>query len=82
LEDGNKLMTVPISDEGRLNFGIARQLFESKFYHGSFPSYDVAADGRFVMTRPIAPEGSIQRRDRLTVVLNWLDELKRLVPTK
>ena len=39
-------------------------------------NYDVSPDGRFVM---IIPTG---RNNELEFVLNWTEELKRLVPTK
>jgi len=42
-----------------------------------FPrTYDVAADGRFLMIEQTASYSS----QRLAVVLNWLDELKQRVP--
>ena len=39
------------------------------------PDYDVVPDGRFLMGVPSEPESQEFR-----VVLNWFDELKRLVP--
>jgi hypothetical protein len=55
------------------------QLFEQRyaFFTITIPNYDVSPDGqRFVMVKD--EPGS----DRLNVVLNWTEELKRLVPTK
>ena len=44
---------------------------------GGSQSYDVAPDGRFLMVkRDLSSSG------RLVVVLNWVEELKRLVPSK
>ena len=42
------------------------------------PNYDVSADGtEFIMVQRIgAPQA-----DQVNVVLNWFEELKRLVPT-
>ena len=40
-------------------------------------NYDVSSDGRFLMVEPEENEGPTQ----LYVVLNWFEELKRLVPT-
>lgn len=41
------------------------------------PTYDVSADGqRFVMVKDETGSG------RLNVVLNWTEELKRLIPTR
>jgi hypothetical protein len=43
------------------------------------PDYDIARDGnRFVMIRPKPQPPSTQ----VHVVLNWFEELKRLVPSK
>ena len=39
--------------------------------------YDVAPDGRFLMLK----RASGARPEEITVVLNWFEELKRLVPT-
>jgi hypothetical protein len=38
--------------------------------------YDVAPDGRFLMLKAAVPD-----RLQVDVVLNWFEELKRLVPT-
>ncbi|GMR24576.1 MAG: hypothetical protein BMS9Abin37_3137 [Acidobacteriota bacterium] len=40
-------------------------------------TYDAAPDGRFIMVEPDESSSS-----RLVVVLNWVEELKRLVPSK
>jgi hypothetical protein len=47
----------------------------------SNPNYDVSRDGRrFLMVQPSAGENAT--RTQIIVVLNWHEELKRLVPTK
>jgi hypothetical protein len=46
------------------------------FQNVSTANYDVAPDGRFVMIKDEAASG------RLYVVLNWTEELKRLVPPR
>jgi hypothetical protein len=43
--------------------------------------YDVAPDGRFFIIRGVQTEGESGIPSNIIVVLNWLDELKRLVPT-
>jgi len=45
--------------------------------HTRFPSYDVAADGRFIMVPSAANRESPARLD---VVMNWVEDLKRRVP--
>ncbi len=74
-------MGVAIETEPELSVGTPRLLFEGRFLPG--PSwaprnYDISPDGqRFLM---------IQREQDLVpteiiVILNWFEELKRLVPT-
>jgi hypothetical protein len=53
------------------------ELFEWKHMHClTCQTYDVAPDGRFLMVKD--PKESPHQR--INVVLNWFDELKRLVP--
>jgi hypothetical protein len=65
------------------NFNIAKPpetLFEGSYDAGDVVrSYDITSDGqRFVMVRN--SEGQ-PATNQLIVVLNWFEELKRLVPT-
>ena len=46
------------------------------FYSGGSKTWDVAPDGPFLMKKALRAEYSIN------VVLNWQEELKRLVPLK
>lgn len=85
--DGSKLfyrsstdmMEVTIDPEPDIKTGVGagRPLFKDNSYAraGSFPDYDVASDGRFLMVQEAPPT-------RINVVLNWFEELKRLVPPK
>jgi Tol biopolymer transport system component len=43
-------------------------------------SYDIAPDGRFLLIRGVQPEIASSSAAEMIVVLNWLEELKRLVP--
>jgi serine/threonine-protein kinase len=43
--------------------------------------YDVMPDGRIVGVQPVLTSGAV-RGPQINVVLNWSEELKRLVPTK
>jgi len=81
--DGDEMMAVAIETEPELSVGTPRLLFEGRFLpvlSGDDPggSYDISPDGqRFLM---------IQREEdvvptEIIVVLNWFEELKRLVPT-
>ena len=77
----NAMMSVDIVDAGEsLQFGQPEMLFAGDFVWSSSHArqYDVAPDGqRFLMMKP--EEGSPQR---IHVVLNWFEDLKRLVPTE
>ncbi len=79
--DGDKMMAVAIETEPELSVGTPRLLFEKRFLPGPIwarRNYDISPDGqRFLM---------IQREQDLVpteiiVILNWFEELKRLVPT-
>jgi hypothetical protein len=77
----NQMMVVAVSTEPAFTAGKPRQLFEGSYARliAGGHSYDVTPDGqRFLM---------IQREDdrsppQLCVVVNWFEELKRLVPTQ
>jgi serine/threonine protein kinase len=62
--------------------GMPQLLFSGEFrnYQGG-ANYSVAPSGdRLLMLTP--PEGRRPEEDRVNLVLNWFDELERLVPTK
>jgi Tol biopolymer transport system component len=76
---GNKMMVVDVSGSGDPTFSQPRQLFDQRyvFQNVSLANYDVSPDGQqFVMVKDETGSG------RLNVVLNWAEELKRLVPTR
>jgi Tol biopolymer transport system component len=81
---GNKMMVVSIQAmEQTLNTGRPRLLFEGSYVDHSNPRgfqyYDISPDGsRFLMMK----EGDLEdEQGQINVVLNWFEELKRLVPT-
>ncbi len=75
--NGDQMMAVDITTEGGFTAGNPRLLFEG----GGLPlrrvaNYDVSLDGeRFVMV-----QADEQAAKQLNIVLNWFEELKRLVP--
>ena len=77
--NGDKMMAVDITTDPELEAGNPRLLFEGRFRtFGSLANFDVTPDGRrFVMIQ----EGP-EVRTQFNVVLNWFDELKRLVPVE
>ncbi len=81
--NGNKMMAMKISTAPKFEVSSPRQLFVSESLSSganpSIPNYDISSDGYyFVIIR------SEQEKDptRIHVILNWFDELKRLVPTE
>jgi hypothetical protein len=79
--DGKRLLSVSIRTEPELEVGAERVLLEglrmpAPIWIGDGPSYDVSPDGeRFVMVL----ETETPETMKVVVVLNWLEELERLV---
>jgi serine/threonine protein kinase/Tol biopolymer transport system component len=76
---GNKMMVVDVSGGVDLTLSQPRQLFDQRyvFQNVSLANYDVSPDGqRFLMLKDETGSG------RLNIVLNWTEELKRLVATR
>jgi Tol biopolymer transport system component len=77
LDESNTLMAVPVDTAGpEFSVGRPAKVFDTKYW-GNFYSYDVTPDGRFLMLKDIG-----QSEASIVVVLNWHEELKRLVPTR
>ena len=77
---GDKMMVVSVQTEPTLSSGRPRVLFEGTYFSSSispgFQYYDISPDGqRFLMIKEVEA-GQAQ----INVVLNWFEELKRLVP--
>jgi Tol biopolymer transport system component/predicted Ser/Thr protein kinase len=78
--NGQKLMALDYSAQPAFSAGKPRMLFEGPYLTTarSIPDYDVSPDGqRFLMLR--APDQA-QAPAQISVVLNWLEELKQKVP--
>jgi Tol biopolymer transport system component len=76
--NGYKMMAVSVSTDPELALGKPTELFEKPYAtRRSIPNYDVTADGEFVMVGIPSSEAT-----QIHVVLNWFEELKRLVPTE
>ena len=77
-----RMMAVSFHTEPTFSFETPRVLFEGLYQisasnPGGNPYYDISPDGqRFVMIKIEQQEGA-----QINVVLNWFEELKRLVPT-
>jgi serine/threonine-protein kinase len=73
---GNKMIAAAVETKPQFKITGYSELFEGRYLSmSSLQNYDVAPDGRFLMiqeTKESTPLG-------INVVLNWFDELKRLV---
>ena len=79
----DKMMAVDITTEPSFSAGKPKMLFEGHYFSATgalFPEFDVSPDGqRFLMLKPVTQEQAAPTQ--INVVLNWTEELKRLVPT-
>jgi serine/threonine-protein kinase len=76
--DGDRMMVVKVETSPTFRVGTPTKLFEARYRVAYDASFDVARDDqRFLMIKPNAAEAV----RTLHVVLNWTEELKRLVPT-
>jgi len=79
--NGNKIMAVVVEPGLEFSHLAPKRLFEGNFWGaGSWPTYNFAPDGRFLLIQEgEAIEGATPR---IFVVINWFEELKRLVPRR
>ncbi|MGA9885000.1 MAG: protein kinase [Candidatus Acidiferrales bacterium] len=79
---GDKMMSVDITTEPSFSAGNPKMLFQGGYISntaGAFPAFDVSPDGqRFLMLKPVTQQQAAPTQ--INVVLNWAEELKRLVP--
>ena len=78
------MMVVSLRTEPTFEAETPTVLFEGSYSYGRLDltsQYDVSSDGqRFVMLKESSDEGE-RSTIQIHVVLNWFEELKRLVPT-
>jgi hypothetical protein len=79
--EGDSMMAVDVTLGPPTAVGKPRRLFEGRYRRspGFWANYDVSADGqRFMMVKnvDIAPAPT-----QINIVLNWFEELRRLVPS-
>jgi hypothetical protein len=82
---GGMLMSVPVKRGTTWTAGVPTKLIETPYFRGGGGSdsrtYDVSLDGkRFLMIKQDVSAN--QPTARIVVVQGWLEELKRLAPTK
>lgn len=76
---GNEMMAATIETGPGLSVTGSKVLFEGHYLTGYHRNYDVSSDGqRFLMIKEAEGQPAATQ---LAVVLNWFEELKRLVPT-
>ncbi len=78
------LMSVSVDPNVPIRFGPPVQVLKKAYYGGitvlsRLGTYDVAADGRFLMLKDV-DDATAVRRTQIVVVRNWIEELKRLAP--
>jgi Tol biopolymer transport system component len=73
----NGVTRVRIETEPTFRAGTPELLFEGPYARFGGVTYDLAPDGRFVVIRTGESTST-----QINVVLNWFEELKRLVPTE
>lgn len=79
------LVSVPVTAQSSVAFGTPIEIARAPLpglLSVDVRGYDVLADGRFVSVASSPGEGSDAIPTEVRVVLNWTEELKRLVPTK
>jgi hypothetical protein len=80
------MMLVTFNSESEVELGIPTVMFDVSSYRDDIArNYDIFPDGnRFVMVKPRSStdRDASSRESQAVVVLNWFDELERLVPTK
>ena len=86
---GNRLMVVPVESAPGFSSGTPELLFEGAYFSPPWftrvtaRTYDISPDGkRFLMIKELDEKTeSIGPPKQLHLILNWFEELKRLVPT-
>ncbi|MGQ0732344.1 MAG: protein kinase domain-containing protein [Acidobacteriota bacterium] len=82
-DNGNFLMVAPVDTKMSFSFKTPRALFQGAYFYGTGwggRAWDIAPDGRFLMLKQGASTTS--ESARIIVVLNWFEELKRIVLTR
>lgn len=81
--DNRQMLAVPVQSGTTLVAGRPQVLFEFAMLApaGETRPYDIAPDGRFLVIRSGQAEAGGGTASNMILVLNWFEELKRLVPT-
>ena len=85
LDGTNQMMAVPVQTSPAFSAGNPVRVFETRYLvPNNGRTYDVAADGRFLMVKSNDATDRASRTPpaNIVVVLNWFEELKQRVPVK
>ena len=82
-ESSVSMMAVPVQTSPTLLLGTPVKLLEGRYFSQlSGRTYDVLPDGqRFLMIKDVSP-AQVTAIQRIVIVQNWTEELKRRVPTR
>jgi serine/threonine-protein kinase len=76
--EGRRMMVVAVQPGPAFSFSPAARLFDNAYTQTSQPpTYDVAADGRFLMIKGAGPQVTAPP---IVLTLDWFEELKRRLP--
>jgi serine/threonine-protein kinase len=85
----DSIVAIPVQTEPTFGFGNSKNLFQNIYSSAEGPlgvSWDISPDGkRFLMiagARITSDSSTTESPRRINIVLNWLEELKRLVPVE
>jgi len=80
--NGEAMMVVSLETEPTFSPGSPKVLFTGRYAISSVRNYDISLDGQsFLMIKDVEQAEETSARTELIMVLNWFEELKRLVPT-
>jgi eukaryotic-like serine/threonine-protein kinase len=84
VDPSGAMMAVPVQTTPTFSNGNPTKLFEGRWFIGQTSrTYDVSVDGqRFLMIKDAPTDNQAAAPATITVVLNWLEELKQRVPIK
>jgi eukaryotic-like serine/threonine-protein kinase len=81
MDSNGAMMAVPIQTTPTFSAGNPTKLFEGQWFRGqSGRTYDVAKDGRFLMIKDAVTNEQGSAAATMTVVVNWVEELKQKLP--
>jgi eukaryotic-like serine/threonine-protein kinase len=78
-------MAVPVDTKTTFNAGKPKMLFRGPYVtgYGASPAWDISPDGKgFLMVKEPQSTPAAEAPSKITIVLNWFEELKQKVPGK